>query len=185
MSAKKNLRIRKIVTNPYKSREGTSTEFEQSFRLGTQLLHQNKPQEALPHLEQAFQLDGKHVDAGINLSGAYILTRQFRKAVEILEPLSEQAPQHVMVWINLGAAYLGNPVLARDAEQQKAVAAFEKALELNPAAPSVAYNLGLIYRDRNEIEQAVFWFRRAVQANPQDKDARSLLRRLSEPDTPQ
>ncbi len=182
MNVKKPARTRKIVTNPYKTGGEPTAAFEQAFRQGTQLLHQNKPQEALPHLEQAFHLDNQHVDAGINLSGAYILTRQFRKAVELLEPLSQQAPQHVMVWINLGAAYLGNPVLARDEEQLNAIAAFQKALELNPAAPSVAYNLGLIFRDRQDIEQAIYWFRRAVQANPQDKDARSHLRRLTDSD---
>lgn len=184
MNAKRPARKRKIVTNPYKTGSAPSTAFEMAFRQGTLLLHQNKPAEALPHLEHAFHLDDQHIDAGINLSGAYILTRQFRKAVELLEPLSEQAPQHVMVWINLGAAYLGNPVLARDEEQLSAIAAFEKALELNPAAPSVAYNLGLIYRDRQDTAQAIYWFRRAVQANPQDKDARSHLRRLTEPDAP-
>lgn len=172
-------RPRKIVTNPYKNKGGDD-EFMASFRRGTQLLHQNQPQEALPYLERAHQLDPQHVDAGINLGGAYILTRQFRKAVAVLEPLSQQAPQHVMVWINLGAAYLGNPVLARDEQQLPAIAAFEKALALNPDAPSVAYNLGLIYRDRQEVKQAIYWFRRALQANPQDRDAQTLLRRLTE-----
>ncbi len=171
-------RPRKIVTNPYKNKE-SDDEFMTSFRRGTQLLHQNQPQEALPYLERAYQLDPQHVDAGINLSGAYILTQQFRKAVAVLEPLSQQVPQHVMVWINLGAAYLGNPILARDEQQLPAIAAFEKALALNPAAPSVAYNLGLIYRDRQEREQAIYWFRRALQANPQDRDAQMLLRRLT------
>ncbi len=176
----KKPRKRKIVTNPYKNKGQSSSEFEVFFKRGTQMLHENKPEEAVAHLEQAYQLDEQHIDAGINLSGAYILTKQFRKAVEVLEPLSKLAPQHVMVWINLGAAYLGNPVLARDEEQLKAIAAFEKALALNPVAPHVAYNLGLIYRDRKDTEQAIYWFRRAVQANPQDKDARTLLRRLSE-----
>lgn len=173
----KKPRSRKIVTNPYKNKGGVD-EFMTSFRLGTQLLHQNQPKEALPYLERAHQLDLQHVDAGINLSGAYILTQQFRKAVEVLEPLSQQAPQHAMIWINLGAAYLGNPILAGDAQQLPAIAAFEKALALNPAAPSVAYNLGLIYRDRQELELAIYWFRQALQANPQDHDAQNLLRRL-------
>lgn len=172
-------RARKIVTNPYKNRGQNAAEFEAAFSRGTQLLHRHKPQEALPFLEKAFRLDKQHIDAGINLGGAYILTQQFRKAVEVLEPLSRQAPQHVMVWINLGAAYLGNPVLARDEEQLKAIEAFEKALDLNPAAPSVAYNLGLIYRDRQEIGQAIHWFRRAIQANPNDRDAHVLLSRLT------
>ena len=172
-------RKRKIVTNPYKNKRRTSEAFDDAFRRGTELLHQNNPKEALPHLERAFQLDAAHVDAAINLSGAYILTRRFAQALTVLQPFTTTAPENTMVWINLGAAYLGNPVLARDDEQLKAIAAFEKALDLNPAAPSVAYNLGLIYRDRQDTEHAIYWFRRAIQANPQDQDARSLLNKLT------
>jgi tetratricopeptide (TPR) repeat protein len=157
----------------------TSPTFTDLFRQGTALLHQSKVNEALPLLKQANTLNPEHVDAGINLAGAYILSGQFKLAVAVLEPLREIAPDNAMVWTNLGAAYLGNPVLANDEQQQQAIAAFEQALALNPAAPSVAYNIGLIYRDRRETEQAIHWFRRAVQTNPRDKDARRRLKKLS------
>ena len=119
-----------------------------------------------------------NVDAAINLSGAYILTKKFSKAVAILEPISVKMPDHDKVWINLGAAYLGNPVLARKVDQEKAIFAFERALEIDPIAPSVAYNIGLIYRDRRETDKAIHWFHQAVRHDPRDKDALSLLRRL-------
>ena len=153
-------------------------DFEQLFRQGTQLLHQGKVTEARLFLEQAVELNPDHMDAALNLSGAYILTKKFSKAVTILEPLSEQYPDEAMIWTNLGAAYLGNPVLARDEEQQQAIAAFEKALVANPVAPNVAYNIGLIYRDRQEVDRAIIWFKKAIQANPNDRDARNLLRSL-------
>ena len=153
-------------------------DFEQLFRKGTQLLHQGKVAEALPLLEEAHKLNPDHMDAALNLSGAYILSKKFRKAAAILEPLSEQYPDEAMIWTNLGAAYLGNPVLARDKEQRQAITAFEKALAANPVAPNVAYNIGLIYRDRQEIGKAISWFKKAIQANPNDRDARNLLRGL-------
>lgn len=158
----------------------SDTPFTTLFQQGTELLHQGKAAQAVPYLKQAHEQQPLHVDAAINLSGAYILTKKFSKAVAILEPLSQQVPDHAMIWTNLGAAYLGNPVLAREKDQRQAIEAFKKALEINPVAPNVAYNLGLIYRDRKEIEQAIHWFRRAVQANPNDRDARILLRRLRE-----
>ncbi|MFQ5400725.1 MAG: tetratricopeptide repeat protein [Anaerolineae bacterium] len=152
--------------------------FEALFRQGTQLLHRGRVAEAAELLARAYELNPAHGDTAVNLSGAYILTKKFRQAVAILEALSEQEPDNPMVWTNLGAAYLGNPVLAKSEEQIRAIAAFERAIELNPAAPSVAYNIGLIYRDRQEREKAIFWFERAVKANPLDEDARRLLRRL-------
>jgi tetratricopeptide (TPR) repeat protein len=153
--------------------------FNRLFKRGTQRLHQGDVEKATKLLERAYQIEPFHIDVAINLSGAYILNKQFKKAVEVLEPLSKQNADHVMVWTNLGAAYLGNPILARDEDQKKAIAAFEMALSLNPAAPNVAYNIGLIYRDRQEIDQAIHWFQKAVKANPNDSDAKNLINRLT------
>lgn len=148
------------------------------LKRGAQLLHRGELPEAVAVLEKAQAIEPANPDVALNLSGGYILTRRFKQAVDILEPLSVQEPHNAMVWTNLGAAYLGNPVLAKDEEHEKAIAAFKRALEINPTTPNVAYNLGLIYRDRQEKETAVLWFERALQANPQDKDAQAIIARL-------
>jgi tetratricopeptide (TPR) repeat protein len=154
--------------------------FDALFRRGSEMLHRGKIERALQLLERAHQLNPDHVDTAVNLSSTYILTKKFPKAVDILEPLVEKQPDQAMLWTNLGAAYLGNPILARDEEQKKAIAAFERALTIDPLAPSVAYNIGLIYRDRGEKEKAIQWFTQALQANPHDRDARALIDRLSD-----
>jgi tetratricopeptide (TPR) repeat protein len=156
----------------------TDKTFDQLFTSGTELLHKGKANDAVSLLEEAYHLEPDHADVAINLSGAYIMIKRFRKAVPVLEALAEKEPFNAMVWTNLGAAYLGNPVLARDEEQVKAIAAFEQALKIDPIAPHVAYNIGLIYRDRKELEEAIYWFRQAIKANPGDRDARSLLAKL-------
>lgn len=152
--------------------------FDRYYREGTQLLHEDKPAEALPLLEQAHKLDPDHIDTAINLAGAFILTQKFSRAVDVLEPLREIAADNPVLWTNLGAAYLGNPVLARDEEQEKAIEAFKHALEIDPKAPNVAYNIGLIYRDRKEFVDAIHWFERALKANPDDQHARQILKKL-------
>lgn len=161
----------------------TKKRFDALFRRGTEMLHRGETDRAVQLLERAYQLDGTHVDTAVNLSGAYILTKKFKKAIAILEPFSASHAGHAMVWTNLGAAYLGNPVLAREVEQRQAIAAFEQALAANPATPHAAYNIGLIYRDLGETETAVHWLKKALQANPNDQDARSLMNRLQEPNT--
>lgn len=160
----------------------TDDQFDADFGQGTRLLHEGKAVEATPYLEQALSLRPEHVDAAINLSGAYVLSGKFKQALELLEPLSEREPENPMIWINLGAAYLGNPVLAREREQLLAISAFKRALDIRPAAPSVAYNLGLIYRDRQEIGQAKKWFRQAIKDNPKDQHARQMLDKLAKSD---
>lgn len=152
--------------------------FNHFLRRGSAYLREGKPAEAQRLLEKAYEMNPDNFDVALNLSGAYILTQQFKRALPILEQLSQEHPENVMVWTNLGAAYLGNPILAKDEQQQLAVSAFTKAYELNPATPNVAYNLGLVYRDRQEFATAVSWFKRAVQANPNDQDARRLIDQL-------
>jgi len=155
-----------------------SQDFARAYMQGTQLLHQGKAAEAMPLLETAHTLNPADVDAALNLSGTYILQKKFKKAAVLLEPFSQSDPDHIMIWTNLGAAYLGNPVLANDDEQMKAIHAFKMALQINPIAPNAAYNIGLIYYRRNDPMNAATYFQKAVQADPHDRDARTLLERM-------
>ena len=165
--------------------EPSQSRFFNLLSKGTLALHQGDLAQATRFLERAYQLDRRNVDAALNLGGAYILSKKFTQALTVLEPLSQRDPHNPMVWTNLGAAYLGNPILAKDENQQQAIAAFKKAVELNPGTPNVAYNLGLIYRDRQETDQALYWFRRALQVNPNDRDARRFVDQLTQQqDTP-
>jgi protein O-GlcNAc transferase len=152
--------------------------FNQELNRGARLLGQGRAQQAQAILERLAQVRPDDLSVAINLGGAYILNKQFSRAIPILEAVIEREPGNAMVWTNLAAAYLGNPVLATAEQQDKAIAAFERALECDPAAPHVAYNLGLIYRDRNDRGRAVHWFTRALEANPLDRDARRILERL-------
>ncbi|HRQ41240.1 MAG TPA: tetratricopeptide repeat protein [Chloroflexota bacterium] len=167
-----------------KQHKPAQSQFEAYFRRGTELLHEGKAAQAAPLLQKAYDLEPEHVDTAVNLSGAYILTNKFRQAVPILEALAARRPDDPAIWTNLGAAYLGNPVLAADEDQLRAITAFQQALALDPGAPHVAYNIGLVYRDRHENEQAITWFQRALQANPHDRDAQRLLNQLSQPNDP-
>jgi tetratricopeptide (TPR) repeat protein len=146
------------------------------------LLAQREARQARAVLERLWKERPDDVLVAINLGGAYILNKQFRQAIPILEGVIEREPDNAMLWTNLGAAYLGNPVLATREEQDQAIAAFKRALECDLSAPNVAYNIGLIYRDRNEIADAIHWFARALQTNPLDDDARRILECLQQSD---
>jgi tetratricopeptide (TPR) repeat protein len=152
--------------------------FRNHMQQGTALLAQGKPTDALPLLQKAHKLKPDNPDAALNLGGAFIMSGRHKHAVPVLEKAVQDAPANAQLWINLGAAYLGNPITATDERQQKALGAFYKALEIDPLAHSVAYNIGLIHRDRHEIDLAIAAFRRAVLADPRDRDAQRLLERL-------
>ncbi len=156
---------------------------------GTSLLAARRAAEASVLLHKAWELDPDNVDAAINLGGAYILQGRHRQAVPVLEKACELAPDNPMVWINLAAAHLGKLPFATQPMQDAAISAFERALALDARAPHVNYNLGLIYLDRNELEQAALHFYRALENDPNDRDAATWLERIrrgaDDPETPQ
>lgn len=146
---------------------------------GARLLGQRRAGEAAGKLEEAHQLLPDDVDVAINLGGAYIMQNRFMKAIPVLEGASGQAPDNAMVWTNLAAAYLGRLELSGPKQQQDAIDAYQRALQADPETPNVHYNLALIYADRKEWRRARAHFHRALEVDPNDRDARNWLKRLS------
>lgn len=160
---------------------GREADREALYRLineGARLLAQRRAEEAARVLERAYRLDPDNVDVKINLGGAYILLGRFQDAVPILEDAARQAPDNEMVWTNLAAAYLGPLEQASREQEEAAIAAFKRALEANPKAPHVDYNLGLIYLKRGDLTTALAHFQRAHEINPADRDAAYYIRKI-------
>ncbi|MDQ1300193.1 MAG: hypothetical protein QG637_110 [Chloroflexota bacterium] len=159
---------------------GSASTAERVRRLvgdGAGLLAAKRPGEALPKLQEALSLDPDNVSAAINLGGAFILQGQHAQAVPALETASRLEPDNAMVWSNLAAAHLGKLPFSTQAHQDRAIAAYERALALDPRAPNVHYNLGLIYLERNEMARAAAHFSSALETNPNDRDAQLWLNR--------
>ncbi|NLE77943.1 MAG: tetratricopeptide repeat protein [Chloroflexi bacterium] len=156
-----------------------SAELHRLINRGARLLGAGRAHQALPVLQEAHGLAPHHPDVCINLGGAYILLGQHRKAVPILQAACEAAPGNPMLWMNLAVAHLGNPILATAEQQELAIAALERTVDLNPATPNAYYNLGLIYVDRQQWDRAHEAFRNAAMVNPNDRDACTWLERLA------
>jgi len=62
--------------------------------------------------------------------------------------------------------------------QDQAIAAYERALALDARAAHVHYNLGLIYVERNDLLRASAHFHRALETDPNDRDARNWLEKI-------
>lgn len=147
-------------------------EFQRALRESAWLLQKNQAQEAADKLAELYAIAPTNVDVAINLGGAYILLHKWNRAVDVLSRAAELHPENVMVWTNLAAAHLGPLELAGPQQQERAIVAYERALALDPRVPNVHYSLGLIHKDRRDWPAAAASFRRALEVNPADRDAR-------------
>jgi Flp pilus assembly protein TadD len=163
--------------------ERSEEERRQAYALnneGASYLRQGKPEKALSPLRQAIEILPDDPSIMLNLGGAYILLGRYIEAEAVLSRAAEIAPDNPLIWSNLGAAVLRLNLGTEDECQRRAIAAFRRALELDATAPSVAYNLALVYREREEWEEAARCFQLAIEANPADRDARSLYEKMRE-----
>ena len=154
-------------------------DFQTIINDSAKLLQQNRPGEAVGLLEPLYKETPTHPDVAINLGGAYILQRKWDRAVRVLAKAAEANPENVMLWINLGAAHLGNLQTAGPKQQARAIQAYERALHIDSAAPNVHYHLGLIYKERGEFNRATAFFQRALEVRPSDQDARYWIDKLA------
>jgi tetratricopeptide (TPR) repeat protein len=155
-------------------------QYRQSLNESAKLLRANRPGEAVRVLEKLRKAYPDDPDIAINLGGAFILQRKWNQAVVVLESATQAQPQNAMLWTNLGAAYLGRLETSGPKQQEKAIAAYERALQIDPLVPNVHYHLGLIYKERGSLKRAAAHFQRASEINPADKDARYWLQRIDE-----
>lgn len=178
MLAIKNIES-KVMSKSTKLDQLDPNELSEQLRTSARFLSQNQPEEAVGILEPLYQVLPENFDVACNLGGAYILLRKWDKAVQVLEVATESHPQNAMLWTNLAAAYLGRLDTAGPRQQMRAIHAYKKALEINARTPNVHYYLGLIYKDRKELEQARDAFQQALEINPSDNDALILLNQMN------
>ena len=157
-----------------------SDDFRRTLNESARLLSQNRPGEALVKLQPLHDKAPTHPDVAINVGGAYILQRKWDQAVSVLNKAAEANPSNAMLWTNLGAAQLGRLEVAGPQQQERAIQAYERALQADPEAPNVHYHLGLIYKERDELNRATAFFQRALEIRPSDQDARFWLDQLSQ-----
>lgn len=159
--------------------DSQSEEFKRALAESAWLLRINQPQAALEKLLPLYEQAPTNPDVALNLGGAYILMAKWRKAEQVLGKAAQLHADNAMIWANLAAAHLGRLELSGPQQQERAIRAYKRALEIDPKAPNVHYHLGLIYKERGQLAEAIEWFRSALAVNPADRDAAYWIERLS------
>ena len=151
----------------------------ESYKESLRELHAGRAEHAALLLEPLYEATPTDVEVALHLGGAYVLMGRYDEAQEILEKAAILAPDNPNVWVNLAAARLGLLETSTENQQAGAVAAYEQALAVSPEVPNVHYMLGLIHRTRQDNLRAAAHFTRALEQDPNDRDAQMMLRAIA------
>jgi cytochrome c-type biogenesis protein CcmH/NrfG len=107
--------------------------------------------------------------ADFNRGNALMEQYRYGDAVEAYEKVVQAHPDWIAAQFNLGLAYL-NLQGEREAKESLDVARqkFEQVLTLDPNHAAALFSLGMYYQYMGETEQAVEYFQRAYQLDPED-----------------
>jgi cytochrome c-type biogenesis protein CcmH/NrfG len=88
------------------------------------------------------------------------------RMIAALEEETAKNPQNLDIWIQLGNEYFDSN------QYEKAIHAYQKALELNPADANVWTDLGIMYRRSGNPQKAIECFDKAIAADPKHEPSR-------------
>ena len=91
---------------------------------------------------------------------ACIFFKQHTRALQALEALLRQQPDHPRAWSIAGFLY------AEKGRYGDAIAAFERALALSPDDATTLFNLGFVLQKAGRHDEAIARLARAVELNP-------------------
>lgn len=135
---------------------------------------------AVENLKRAIALDAKYLPAYLALAKAYLELAgesedpalkklQLAKAKSVLADAKRIAPEDPAVY------NLEGVIEEAFGNHERAIAAFKKAVELDPKNAQVRYNLALAYLAKGKLDEAVAALEEAVRAAPEEPYYRARL----------
>jgi serine/threonine-protein kinase len=103
----------------------------------------------------------------------FYASNDFASAIEALEQSAAMEPNYALTWAHLGRPYTTSAGLQFGGREQyrRAQAAYERALQLNPALIETRVYMANLFTDTGRAEEAVPLLRAALQGNPNIAEA--------------
>jgi tetratricopeptide (TPR) repeat protein len=140
--------------------------------MGRWRLEQNDCTGAEQALRRLLQISADSVNAHWQLGVALICLQRYAEAVPILQRAVQLKPDFGEAHFNLGFA------LARSGNGHAAIPSFRNAIRYNPDMIDPYITLADLLAQTGETQQATNLLARALQLDPSDERAKTLLRRI-------
>ncbi|HMU83212.1 MAG TPA: SpoIIE family protein phosphatase [Leptospiraceae bacterium] len=147
--------------------------FEELFQEGRRLARQGKHEEALELLRQAYAMRRDVPALNKILAVLTFKDRDYPKAIEILGNYLEHDPHVADFWLYLSIAH------KRMGEYERSLEAAQKVYEINPNRIPNLINMADLYQKLGNASRAQELLDRALQLDPGNRQAQSLLTVIS------
>jgi len=88
----------------------------------------------------------------------------------IIDEFKDSRDQEIIKLVEYSYYNMGN-AYGDKKEYDKAIKAYQKAIEINPKKDEAYYNMGIAYGAKKEYDQAITFYQKAIALNPKDDDA--------------
>lgn len=144
---------------------------ERAYSQGVALLSRDDYQRALPHFEQAVDLDPNYAEAWYQAGFSYGALGRFQDALKASKQAAKLRPEWPETWVNIGAA---NYALG---DFKEAADAYRTAIRLDDDNADLQYAYGLSLNKLNKTDEEILAYRRAIALRP---DHANSLEKLGE-----
>ncbi|MNW98557.1 tetratricopeptide repeat protein [Pedobacter ghigonis] len=121
---------------------------------------EGKYDEAIKLLEESQKLDPENIAYTYEIAYSYTAKKEYPKAAEILEKLTEHKAVYDLVFQALGNAYdyMGKP--------EKAIETYERGLKKFPKSGKIYVELGNIALNRQDFNNALKYYEKGIEMEP-------------------
>jgi tetratricopeptide (TPR) repeat protein len=137
--------------------------------IGSILLTQKRPDEAIGHFNRALELEPRNAMAENNLGLALVQLGRLDEAEPHFRKAVELNPAYYKAYESLGAVYL------QTNRMDPAIASLKAALDIQPTEARALNDLGIAFMRSGRPEDGLESFRRAVAAEPSNTQYRRNL----------
>jgi tetratricopeptide (TPR) repeat protein len=143
---------------------------------------------AIQCYQRAIKATPSYIPSHINLANLYFSLRDFAKAVDELGEARRLDPTNYVVYVNIGSMCGKLSQESHDPAEKKALlhqseVAFREALYFNHDSAVAAFNLAKVLAfeahlnpaDSGKMKEAVFYFNKACQLEPENPEYKSHL----------
>lgn len=109
---------------------------------------------------KAWMLEKDNLQRAWEYAAVCIQNKDFEKSIEPLEFLTQKSPDVINYWVQLANAY------NKTNKTDKALSAYKKITELDPKNRDAYVNIGIIYKERNQLSVARTFFQKAASVSP-------------------